>query len=466
MNFAELRFWEYFLGVLAVILATRYVYGHVAPAALAVFDKVALFSLGLILLLCVSWVTFLIFLLVVIITYAGLAWILKYHARHASKYLLVLIPLQVLPLVYYKYADFVANSVLGLDVAAFRDLVIPIGISFYTFQKVAFVIDTLALKAPLPRFLDYLNFAGFFPQIVAGPIERKVNLLPQMEKFHFRWLPEAINEGVTWIIVGLFFKCCLADNLAALFNGSSTTNPYLIWEANLIFGLRIYYDFAGYSFVAVGLARCLGVTLTLNFRSPYCAASATEFWHRWHITLSTWFRDYMYIPMGGSRTPWWAFNVAVVFIVSGIWHGAGWNFILWGALHAALLIGNRLAAMLNVPRLLGWALTMLGTFYAWLCFYERRTDVLLHKAGVLLTPAAYSGAALREAVHGLASGSGFVLGCFLALTALTLLAEWFSVARKDEEYWYLRRPYVLAVLVALTILLAPGKQNAFIYFAF
>jgi D-alanyl-lipoteichoic acid acyltransferase DltB (MBOAT superfamily) len=405
-------------------------------------------------------------LVVAITTYVGLAWILKYHARHAFKYLLVLIPLQVLPLVYYKYADFVANRVLGFDVDAFRNLVIPVGISFYTFQKVAFVLDTLVLKSPLPRFLDYLNFAGFFPQIVAGPIERKANLLPQMEKFRFRWLPERIDEGVAWIVVGLFFKCCLADNLAGYFNGSSSSNPFLIWEANLIFGLRIYYDFAGYSLVALGLARCLGIHLTMNFRSPYCSTSVTEFWRRWHVTLSSWFRDYVYIPMGGGRTAWWPVNVAVVFVVSGAWHGAGWNFILWGALHGLFLIVNRLASKLHVPRLLAWGLTMFGSFYAWLSFYEPRTDILLKKSTVLLMPSTYSVAALREATQGLASGNGIALGGFLLLAALTLAAEWLSVLHKNEEYYYLRRSGVLMVLVCLTLLLAPGKTNAFIYFAF
>src|SRR5206468_5042002 len=141
----------------------------------------------------------------------------------------------------------------------------------------------------------------------------------------------------------------LADNLAAYFDASSTSNGYLIWLANVLFGLRIYYDFAGYSLVAFGLARCLGIRLTLNFASPYCSTSSGEFWRRWHITLSQWFRDYMYIPLGGGRTKHWAGTVAIVFLVSGIWHGAGWNFLIWGALHACFLILNRVGAKLSLP---------------------------------------------------------------------------------------------------------------------
>ncbi len=471
MNFAELRFWEYLFIGLTAILGLRILCTRIPGWTLEVFDKVALLSLGLFLLLCVSWLTVVIFLVVAITTYVGLAWILKHHARHAFRYLLALIPLQLAPLFYYKYADFVANRLLGFDVDVFRHLMIPVGISFYTFQKVAFVIDTLLLEQPLPRFLDYLNFAGFFPQIVAGPIERKESLLPQMEKFRFLWRAEGINEGATWIVVGLFFKCCLADNLAKYFDGSSVTNPYLIWKANLIFGLRIYYDFAGYSLVALGLARCLGVRLTLNFRSPYCSTNITDFWRRWHISLTQWFRDYVYMPLsfasrGTGRVPWWAFNIIVMFVISGIWHGAGWNFILWGAFHGSFLIVNRLTDKLRLPHFVAWALTLLACFFAWLSFYEVRTGIMLQKFHVLLTPSAYHLGALRDALNCLAPGDTIVLGGFLALAGLTLMAEWLSVARKHEEYYYLRRPWVLGTLVVLSVLFAPGTNNAFIYFAF
>lgn len=302
MNFAEVRFWELLLAGLAVILSTRLALVRLKALPEA-FDKIALLGLDLFLLARVSSTTLLIFLAVAFGTYGGLAWILRHDGERRWKYLFVLIPLQLLPLCYYKYANFAANQVLGLHWDLLRGLIIPAGISFYTFQKVAFVVDTLHFRKLPPRFLDCFNFFSFFPQIVAGPIERRENLLPQMERFRLRWLPEGINEGVGWIVVGLFFKCCLADNLALYFDPAAPRNAYLIWLANAVFGLRIYYDFAGYSLVAVGLARCLGIRLTLNFVSPYCSTNATEFWRRWHITLSQWFRDYVYIPMGGGRVP-------------------------------------------------------------------------------------------------------------------------------------------------------------------
>jgi D-alanyl-lipoteichoic acid acyltransferase DltB (MBOAT superfamily) len=369
-------------------------------------------------------------------------------------------------LFYYKYADFVANGVLGLDVTSLRGLLIPVGISFYSFQLVGFVVDTLVFKQPLPRLLDCMNFAGFFPQLVAGPIERRGDLLPQMESFRFRWLPRDIDEGAGWIVVGLFFKCCLADNLANYFNSSIADNAYQVWLANVLFGLRIYYDFAGYSLVAIGLGRCLGIKLTLNFLSPYCSTDIGEFWRRWHITLSQWFRDYLYLPFGGGRVRHWAFNILLVFVVSGVWHGAGWNFILWGTLHAIFLIAVRLAGKSRLPSPLAWALTMLAVSMSWLCFYEVNTADMFAKLATLLTPGAYSVTAFRATIGQIQPGDQIVIVCLFGLAAITLVAEWQSVRRLNDPYAYFRKKPVLILLVILTVLLAPGKNNGFIYFAF
>lgn len=466
MNFAELRFWEYLLSGLGIIVGLRFLFSRWLEGREQQFDKLAMLGLGLVLLVAVSWVTFIIYLVVSLVTYVGLGWIQKFHARHALRYLWILIPLQLLPLLYYKYADFLANGVLGLDLDSLRGILIPVGISFYSFQLVGFVIDTLVFKHPLPRLVDCMNFAGFFPQLVAGPIERRGDLLPQMESFRFRWLPEDIDEGAGWIVVGLFFKCCLADNLANYFNRALADNAYQIWLANILFGLRIYYDFAGYSLVAIGLGRCLGVKLTLNFMSPYCSTDIGEFWRRWHITLSQWFRDYLYVPLGGGRVRFWAFNITVVFVVSGVWHGAGWNFILWGALHAVFLIVVRLTGKFRLPAIAGWAMTMLATFVAWLCFYEADTTRMFAKLGMLVTPAAYSIPALQATIAAIPAGDRIVLACLSGLAAVTLIAEWQSIRRLDDPYAYLRTKPVLIGLVILTVLLAPGKNNGFIYFAF
>jgi alginate O-acetyltransferase complex protein AlgI len=466
MNFAEVRFWELLVGGLMVILCLRFACSKRRPQWLLLYDKCGLLSLGLFLLLCVDWLTFSIFLGVALGTFFGLKWILKSGTYNARKYLWVLIPLQLLPLFYYKYSIFFFEGVLRLHYSFLHTVAIPVGISFYTFQKVAFVLDTLAFQQPLPRFLDFMNFAGFFPQIVAGPIERKKSLLPQMESFRFQWNVKDLNEGCTWIAVGFFFKCALADNLAGCFNSSSSTNAYLIWLANLVFGLRIYYDFAGYSLIALGIARCLGVRLTLNFASPYCSLNITEFWRRWHITLSQWFRDYLYIPLGGSRVKWWAFNLILVFLVSGVWHGAGWNFVFWGGFHALFLLVNRLCGQTRMPAVIGWFLTMVGCFAAWLCFYESDTHLLLKKLTVIAAPGSYSKPALTSALQELPPNIFFVTACTLAFAFCAGVVEWASLKKKKEPYYYFRKPEVACAMVVLTVILAPGGSNGFIYFAF
>lgn len=467
MNFAELRFWELLALGLGAVLLLRALLRRVHPGGSAGYDKGALAALSLFLLGCVSWLTLGIFLAVTFGTYLGLAWILRQPAGHRRAALFVLIPLQLLPLFYYKYAHFVAADLLGWRADWFRQWVIPVGISFYTFQLVGFVLDTLHFQKPLPRFADCLNFISFFPQIVAGPIERRDHLLPQMESFRFRWLPREVDEGAAWVALGLFFKCCLADNFSLFFDRGPRNNAWLIWLNNVVFGLRIYFDFAGYSLVALGLGRCLGLRLTLNFASPYCATSATEFWHRWHITLSQWFRDYLYIPLGGSRVRWWAFNILLVFIVSGVWHGAGWNFILWGGLHGLFLLLNRLLGpRLPLPAPAGWALTLLGSFAAWLCFYETDITALGQKLQTLVSPAAYGAAAFQELLLRWQGADRLVLLVLLLLAVGVLGLEWRSLARSGTPYSLLTRRGVTLLLIVLTVLLAPGKNNDFIYFAF
>ena len=469
MNFAELRFWGYLAAALLLVVAVRPVALRCAgnrDQAACLYDRTSILAIGLFLLGCVSPTTLGIFLFVCAVTYTGLSFFLRGTGAHRYAFLVVLVPLQLLPLLYYKYSHFVVNYIFGQGIAGLSGLIIPVGLSFYTFQVVGFVVDTVIRKHPLPRFLDFMNFAGFFPQIVAGPIERRESLLPQMQTFRFRWDPVAIDSGAPWIVIGLFFKVCLADNLAVHFDPRSTDNAYAIWLNNLIFGFRIYYDFAGYSFIALGIARCLGIRLTLNFASPYVSTNAQDFWRRWHITLSTWFRDYVYLPLGGSRTKAWGLIVLVVFIVSGIWHGAGWNFILWGSLWGLMLLTYHIFKKWRFPLGIGWAVTMIGAFFAWLCFYETRTPELFQKIVTILNPLSYKLSNFGNAFAMLEPGNAFVLGAFLLMAFATLGLEWLSLRRFNEPYAILKKPAVLCVLVVLTIWLTPSEKNDFIYFAF
>ena len=466
MNFAELDAWSLLLRGLVLVVLLRFVVGRVAKEQVGDFDKCALSVLSAVLLGAVELTTLVVFLVVAITTYIGVRRLHDRDVAVGKRILWLLIPLQLAPLIWFKYAHFIANDVMRVEFDLMRDVMIPAGISFYSFQLVAFAVDTLLHRNPVPRFIDFLNFAGFFPQIVAGPIERRDDLLPQIERFGFRWDVEAINTGARWIVLGLFMKACLADNLALYFRPDVGANAYFIWLNNLLFGLRIYLDFAGYSFIALGLASAFGIRLTMNFRSPYCAANIGDFWRRWHITLSQWFRDYVYLPLGGNRVARWRWNVLIVFVVSGVWHGAGWNFVVWGALHGVYLVAMRSAKNLKIPGFVSWSLCMLGVFFAWMFFYETRGDVLQANVSALFSPSAYGGAELSAFIATLKGPDGFVMCCFLALTAALLGGEALSLKRGGSEYRYCLSLPVLVVMVLLTVWLFPGVSNSFIYFAF
>ena len=335
MNFASYEFWKLlflcFLGSRLIIAAgSKFFPNHSHGLA-----KLCLLLTALILLGSESPLTLLSFLWVVI-----LGWFcLLLHPIDIGKRLKtsifgLLLLAQLVPLFYYKYWNFIFNETLGLDVRI-PTVLIPMGLSFYTFQTIGFWIDNLRNPQPRPGFLDYLNFSSFFPQIVAGPIEKRESLLPQIETANFRIHRENVNAALGWIVLGLAYKMVVADNLGLYPEKFQidASNAWHVWLESFVFGMRIYFDFAGYSFIAIGLGLLFGIHLTLNFRSPYWSANLREFWRNWHITLGTWLRDYVYLPLGGRKKGNWIANTLIVFLVSGIWHGAGWGFIVWGLLH-------------------------------------------------------------------------------------------------------------------------------------
>ena len=254
-------------------------------------------------------------------------------------------------LFFFKYYEFFAvnlrAAILPFDVGEGLprlDLLLPVGISFYTFQTVSYLIDVQrGKKAPERHPGKFALFVAFFPQLVAGPIERAGHLLPQLS--HRRGFnPDQVASGLQRVLWGLFKKVVIADNLSIFVNRIyDNPEPFsgpTIALATFFFGIQIYADFSGYSDIAIGSARMLGIDLSENFRFPYIANSIANFWQRWHMSLYGWFRDYVYIPMGGSRVrmPRRYANVLVVFLISGLWHGAAWNFVIWGGIHGAYII--------------------------------------------------------------------------------------------------------------------------------
>jgi len=473
MNFASYEFWRTlffcFLGSRLILALVAKLAPRHEPDA----GKWCLAATGLVLLGVESWLTLAVFLWVVGLCWtgvllAGRGWFTK-PGFGGRLVFVVLLVAQIAPLFYYKYWDFVFNEWLGLGVQK-PSVLIPMGLSFYTFQKIGFWIDTIRHPGSRPRFIDYLNFCSFFPQIVAGPIEKKESLLPQIESIRFKIHRENLDAALQWIVLGLAYKLIVADNLGGLAHGFriDPSNAWHVWFECLAFGIRIYFDFAGYSFIAIGLGLLLGVKLTLNFRSPYWSQDMREFWRNWHITLGAWLRDYIYIPLGGRRVPWWALNTVIVFLVSGIWHGAGWGFLIWGLLHGIGVAICSLSKKRWIPFApLRCALTFAYATATWLFFLERDASLLWQKSLSLFTPAAYSPGNLGSLKQVFAGPAEMVVtGVILGLSMLALAIEGVGVRRDLEPYHLGRRPVAGIALVFLIVLLAPLEESSFIYFNF
>jgi len=271
-------------------------------------------------------------------------------------------------LAFFKYYNFFSDSFSNLiEQLGFHSnlhtlqIILPVGISFYTFQSLSYSIDIYRGKIkPTNSFISFMTFVSFFPQLVAGPIERASDLLPQFLKAR-TFKSEHLVSGLRFILYGLFKKMVIADRLSYFVNHIYATpekfDGSVLLIATFMFGIQIYCDFSGYSDIAIGSARLLGFDLMQNFKTPYLAKSFQEFWRRWHISLSTWFRDYVYIPLGGNRVSQsrWIFNILLTFTLSGLWHGASLTFIIWGFLHGFLLVIEHLISkFISLTKKLSW----------------------------------------------------------------------------------------------------------------
>jgi alginate O-acetyltransferase complex protein AlgI len=485
LNFSDFSFWWILLLVGIPFFTLRYV-AKSLNLWRDFLDSIGLVILSLMLFVNASPRSFIIFIVEIIFNYVMVYFMLRRRGWEAKAIATIVVAIDIGILAYFKYVDFFVQDVLGL---VFGELTqnwkgipgsgaIPPGISFYTFQMVAFVVDSfVSKKKQAIGFIDYINFVSFFPQVVAGPIERRSDLFPQIESFKFKFSLQNLEKGFQWLSLGLFMKFVLADNLAPFISLSDATNPWMVWFQALLFTLRIYFDFAGYSFMAVGLAGIIGVKLTLNFLAPYTSQSIQEFWRRWHITLSTWFRDYVFLPMMGANKRWAEFYLFLTFTLSGFWHGAAWNFILWGAYHGALLL---LLRYLNrqrksfvgqyvskFPPFLSWALTFGSVTLGCLFFMETNISRLIQKMVTLVTPWAYSFANLGSMVNSFSVNEKVALSLTLALAFGVILLEQMAIWQKREcEYDLLLSPWVSRLLLGLTVVLAANTPSKFIYFEF
>ena len=331
------------------------------------------------------------FLILIVISSASDFFIGKmiYHTKQQQKRKLLLglsLAINLGILFFFKYFGFFIDSlraVTGAEVSATGwdslDIILPVGISFYTFQTLSYTIDIYRRKIePTRSALTFFTFVAFFPQLVAGPIERAIRLIPQFERnspFTF----SRASSGLQLMLWGFFKKMVIADQLAflvdAVYGSPENFGGAAIIVTTLFFGFQIYCDFSGYSDIAIGTARLFGIELMVNFRTPYFATSLKHFWHRWHISLSTWFRDYVYIPLGGSRNSSFrtAQNILITFVVSGLWHGANVTFLIWGFIHGVAYVTEQAISPLirisaRLRNGLGWFITFVIVNFSWLFF--------------------------------------------------------------------------------------------------
>jgi D-alanyl-lipoteichoic acid acyltransferase DltB (MBOAT superfamily) len=313
--------------------------------------------------------------------------------------LLVGLAANVAMLGYFKYPNFLISNINGLfgyDVPL-ASIILPLGISFYTFQKIGFLVDVYEGKISEIRPLEFMLMVSFFPQLIAGPIVHYRDIVPQLVR-SLRVEARSIALGLSVFAIGLAKKAVLADALAVYATprfSEAAHGPvdfYAGWLGALSYTFQIYFDFSGYCDMAIGLALMFGIVLPVNFNSPYKSASIIDFWRTWHITLARFLREYLYFPLGGNRRgPLRRYvNLLVVMLVGGLWHGAAWTFVLWGAVHGAYLVVNHLwrAAGLRLPRLLAWPLTFLAVALAWVPF---RSENLLSALRMLKGMAGLSG---------------------------------------------------------------------------
>ena len=393
----------------------------------------------------------------------------------------------------FKYYNFFldnfveAFSFFGASINANSlNVIIPVGISFYTFQTLSYTIDVYKKKIEHKKdFIAFMAFVSFFPQLVAGPIERATNLLPQFYKKREFNYSKAV-DGMRQILWGLFKKIVIADNCAEfanlIFNNSAELGGSTLVLGALFFTFQIYCDFSGYSDIAIGTARLFNFNLMQNFAFPYFSRDIAEFWRRWHISLSTWFRDYLYIPLGGSRGSnlLKMRNIFVIFLVSGFWHGANWTYIFWGGLHALyflplmLLNKNRenigIVAenkfLPSVKETLAMALTFSLTVFAWIFF---RAESLMHAFS-------YIGEIFSSSLFSLPKGSDFIgttLHPFIILILISIfvIIEWFG---REGQYaisqlgvrWKRPLRYAMYYAIIIAIFWFGGKEQQFIYFQF
>ncbi len=437
-----IRLEKYKLAIVALVLASLFYYGYWKPIYLFLILGLTIFNY--------YWASVLI-------------------NQQKSKLLLAIgICINLGFLFFFKYFIFAVstiNSTFNTHIPIF-DIVLPLGISFYIFQMIAYLVDSHEGKVIDRDFLHFLLFISFFPQLIAGPIVHHKEMMPQFANKNIKNIKvDLMCEGIYLFCIGLFKKVVIADSLAPIvaagFDGGHALAWYQAWLISFSYTFQLYFDFSGYTDMAIGAAKIFGINIPINFNSPYKAVNIQDFWRRWHMTLSRWLRDYLYIPLGGNRSSKFKHlrNLFLTFFLGGIWHGAGWTFVIWGAMHGAATIVHTLWVRANykLPPWAGFIITFLFVNFAWVFF--RAKD--LSSANFLLknmfhlnwTKAAPIGFSNKELL--LINLAAAVI-CFALPNSMELTT-------RHKDWWF--APFYAGICF-ITAFLYFNRVGAFIYFNF
>ena len=404
--------------------------------------------------------------------------LIEKHAQNKKRsklFLTASVALSLALLAYCKYADFFLSSVNAVTGLSFKLLhvTLPIGISFYTFQILSYVVDVYRGEVPAQKsFLKLGTYIAMFPQLIAGPIVRYAEIAPQLDSRQTTL--EDVSSGACRFVIGLSKKVLLANVLYELitaFQQSRDLSVLYFWLYAVSFALQLYFDFSGYSDMAIGLGRIFGFRFQENFNYPYISGSITEFWRRWHISLGSWFRDYVYIPLGGNRVSKakWLRNILVVWMLTGLWHGASWNFVLWGLGFAVLLVAEKLVygRLLQRTHVLKHVYTLLLVTLSFVLFNADSVSEAVLQLGAMFGAGGLP-LVSTEGVYYLKSYAGTFLFAAIGATPLVSNAiSRFGKTRFGAQALTVLQPLVmLALLAACTAFLVDGSFNPFLYFRF
>ena len=459
MIFSSIPFLYYFL---PAVLAVYYLTPRRGKNAVLLLASLFFYGWGEPKLLWLMVFTIAVFYL------CGLA--IGHSERHKKAWLVVSVCAGVGLLGLFKYADFFITSVnaaTGMSLPLLK-LALPVGISFYTFQCLSYTVDVYRGTVPPQKNpISFGAYVALFPQLIAGPIVRYADVARELEERTHSW--ENVGMGLRRFVVGLSKKVILADNLAMLaklYRESAEPSLVFAWLYAVAFTLNIYFDFSGYSDMAIGLGRMLGFHFPENFNYPYLSKSVTEFWRRWHISLGSWFRDYVYIPLGGNRVSKakWVRNILVVWMLTGLWHGAAWNFVLWGLLFAALLMMEKaLPGLQRLPGVLRHGYVLLAVILSFVLF---NADTLAQAGNDFSALFGLAGLPLFTAETGYYLRSyapALVIAC---IGATPLVKQAAQKIGENRAFQMLEPVLWLGLLLVCTAYLVDGSFSPFLYFRF